>query len=366
MHTVRAPGRVNLIGEHTDYNSGFVLPAAIDLATDVTLIPRHDDQLVIHSATVGATVRLDLKQPLRPRGDWSDYVAGVIAVLLENGCRIDGADLTIVSTVPHGAGLSSSAALEVATAGALLAAIGHSVDRLTIARWCQRAENEFVGARCGIMDQYVACFAQRDHAILLDCRSLESHTVPLPSDLCILVVNTMVKHSIAAGEYNARRAECEQATAILAQFAPHVRSLRDVTRNDLATQGPHLPPTLFKRVRHSVTENERVLQLAEALRAWNLPTVGRLMAESHQSLRDDYEVSCAELDLMVDLVSREPDVIGTRMTGGGFGGCTVSLVRREGAERLVRTVQERYQAATGTRPEAWISRAASGVMELTS
>jgi galactokinase len=361
---VRAPGRVNLIGEHTDYNDGFVMPAAIELATDVTLTPRRDRQIVVHSITLDDTVSFELDRPLRPRGRWSDYVAGVVSVLLQEGVAVGGADLTIASTVPCGGGLSSSAALEVAVASALLAQSGHDVDRLTVARWCQRAENEFVGARCGIMDQYVACFGQSGHAIAIDCRSLASRPIPIPSDLSIVVLNTMVRHSVATNEYNARRADCEAATALLSKELSHVRSLRDVALEDLHTHHMLLPERVYKRARHVIAENTRTLGFADALRDGDLVQIGRLMASSHCSLRDDYEVSCAELDLMVELAASEADLVGTRMTGGGFGGCTVSLVRRAGAGRFAQAMQRRYEAVTGTRPEAWISRAADGVREI--
>ena len=363
MLTVRAPGRVNLIGEHTDYSGGFVLPAAIHLSTDVTLVPRADRTLVVHSKALDEIAYLNLEQPLIPRRDWSDYVAGVAAVLLENDCRIAGAELTIESSVPRGAGLSSSAALEVATACALLAGAGREIDRLSVAKWCQQAENDFVGARCGIMDQYVACFGQPGHAVLLDCWSLESRPIPIPRDLSIVVLNTMVKHSNAAGEYNARRADCEAATAMLSRLVPGIRSLRDVSLEDLRTHAESFPERLLKRARHVVSENERTRQAAESLHRGDLSQVGRLMAESHWSLRDDFEVSSAELDLMVDLAANEPDAIGTRMTGGGFGGCTVSLVNTAGAEPFVAAMQRRYQAATGTRAEAWIT-VASGAAEV--
>jgi len=366
MRTFRAPGRVNLIGEHTDYSGGFVLPAAIHLATDVTLAPRDDHHLVIHSEALRETIYLDLDRPLRPRRDWSDYVAGVVSVLRDQGCPIGGAELTIRSTVPRGAGLSSSAALEVATASALLAEAGHRVDRLTMARWCQRAENEFVGARCGIMDQYVACAGEPGDALLIDCRALDSTRIPIPSDVAMVILNTMVKHSIAAGEYNARREVCEAATAMLTKVLPGIRSLRDVSMDDLLTHGHNLPETTLRRARHVVSENLRTRQAAEAVRHGDLPLIGRLMADSHRSLRDDYDVSCPELDLMVDLACSDPDVIGTRMTGGGFGGCTVSLVRRAGAERFVAAMQQRYHAATGTRPDAWITVASGGVAEVVS
>src|SRR5690606_2793114 len=236
----RAPGRVNLIGDHTDYNEGFVLPMAIQLETRVRVTPRPGSELTVTSEAVQGQVTVDLSKPRVPRRDWSDYVVGVADVLIREGRPVGGAELAISSTVPQGAGLSSSAALEVATAFALLG--DDPPDRVTIALWCQRAENEFVGARCGIMDQYVACLGQRDHALLIDCRSLDSRPVRIPAGVAILVSNSMVKHSIAAGEYNTRRQQCDDAVRRLRTFDPHVRSLRDVTRDLLLARGDDLPP----------------------------------------------------------------------------------------------------------------------------
>jgi galactokinase len=246
----------------------------------------------------------------------------------------------------------------------MLGDAAHQIDRLTLATWCQRAENEFVGARCGIMDQYIACFGAADTALLIDCRSLEHRALPLPATASLVVLNTMVKHAIASGEYNARRADCEGATAALSRVLPDVRTLRDVTMKDLVEHGSALPASTCKRARHVVTENARALAAADALQNGNLTQFGALMADSHRSLRDDFEVSCRELDVMVELATSEPDVFGTRMIGGGFGGCTLSLVKRSAATRFARTMQRRYEQATGTRPDAWVCVASRSAEEL--
>jgi len=361
---VGAPGRVNLIGEHTDYSGGFVMPAAIQLTTFVAFAPRRDRRLVVSSETIGETIVIDLSAPPTPTHRWSDYVAGVANVLIQEGCEIEGADMLIASTVPRGSGLSSSAALEVAAGFAMLSNARIPVDRMLLALSCQRAENEFVGARCGIMDQYVACLGVPGSALLIDCRSLESCPLRLPPDTAIVVCNTMVRHAIAGGEYNARRADVEEAAAVLARAMPHVSSLRDVTLADLQRHQSLLPPALLKRARHVVTENARAIEAADALKREDLARMGALMAESHASLRDNYEVSCTELNLMVELAGSEPGVIGTRMTGGGFGGCTVSLVESSVARTFVVSIQRHYEAATGTRPDAWICVPSGGVEEM--
>ncbi len=358
----RAPGRVNLIGEHTDYNDGFVMPAAIDASTWVAMAPRQDRQLVVHSETLEETAETPLERTaLQPRHRWSDYVFGVAAELLDAGVPLTGANVLIHSDVPRGAGLSSSAALEVAVGFALMDSAGVPIDRVALALLCQRAENGFVGARCGIMDQFIACHGVTDHALMLDCRSLESRALPVPSTARLVVCNTMVKHQVATGEYNTRRAECEAAAHAFAEHKPGVRALRDVSPEDLDRFGPSLPPVLFRRARHIVMENQRVLDAADALTRGNLDAFGRLMDAGHRSLRDDFALSCEELDLMVDLASPLPGVYGARMTGGGFGGCTVNLVADEHVETFVATVREGYARATGTDPEIYLCSAGAGV-----
>jgi galactokinase len=341
----RAPGRVNLIGDHTDYNDGLVLPMAIQLDTVVTTTPRDDDRLVIRSSAAPHAVTVDLTQPLRARRDWSDYVVGVAQVLIAEGRRIRGATLSIASTLPQGAGLSSSAALEVASAFALLD--GVVPDRVQVARWCQRAEHDFVGARVGIMDQYVACLGRSGYALLIDCRTLHHRPVSIPDDVAIVVSNTMTAHDIASGEYNLRRQQCEDGVRALRAVLPHIRSLRDVSLLDLEQHGDVLSEVVVRRVRHVVSENARVAEAADAFERRDFEAVGRLMRASHASLRADYDVSSSELDRMVEIASAQPDVFGSRMTGGGFGGCTVTLARAAAVETVMASIREEYARRTG-------------------
>jgi galactokinase len=361
----RAPGRVNLIGEHTDYNDGFVLPAAIDLYTQVTIAPRDDRKLLIHSDSFSDDVEFDLDDS-RPSasGHWSDYVRGVALMLDQAGHRLKGAELDVRSTVPIGAGLSSSAALEIAAGYALLESSGHEVDRLDLAKLCQKAENEFVGTRCGIMDQFVSCFGRAGHSLMLDCRSLEYRLLPLPADLRLVICNTMIRHGLAAGEYNARRIECEAGVEYFTRFSPGVRALRDITINELERCERALPETIFKRCRHVITESARVQEAVSALECGDLTAFGELMAASHRSLRDDYEVSCAELNTMVDLARQVEGVYGARMTGGGFGGCTINLVKADRVAAFTQDIGRSYEQSTGLAPEIYVCSPADGVAAL--
>jgi len=373
----QAPGRVNLIGEHTDYNDGFVMPAAIGFYTRAAIAPRRDRKLVIHSENYSEQVEFDLDRlPPARACHWSDYAIGVVKMLERSGKNLGGANLLVDGNVPGGAGLSSSASIAVAVGYALLdladqandrAEIDRTkadqtkIDRTTLALLCQQAENEFVGARCGIMDQFVASHGKRGHALLLDCRSLEYRQLPLPDDAALAICNTMVKHSHAKGEYNQRRSECEAGVRGLSKYLPNVRALRDVTPADLEAYGRELPDTVMRRCRHVIGENARVLQAAAALEHGDLQAFGNLMRESHRSLRDDFEVSCSELDLMVELAEQAEGVYGSRMTGGGFGGCTVALVQTGCVEAFQRTVQEGYERSTGCKPEIYVCSAADGV-----
>ncbi len=360
----RAPGRVNLIGEHTDYNDGFVLPAAIDFFTWAAMRAREDDLLNVTSLEFPQSVRVTLDDDLGPRRDWSDYVVGVLAEFRKDGAQQRGADFLVHGEVPIGAGLSSSAALEVAAGFAVLRSRDMPLERTELALLCQRAENQFVGTRCGIMDQFISCHGKADHALLLDCRSLEFELLPLPPDVRIVICNTMVKHSLAGGEYNRRREECETGVHLLSQWLPGIKALRDVSVEQLAHHSQSLPPLVARRCRHVVTENERVQRAAAALKGGNLHEFGRLMAASHRSLRDDYEVSCRELDLMVEVASRQPGVYGSRMTGGGFGGCTVNLVEVDAAEAFVQNVRDEYASTTAITPEIYKCTAADGACEV--
>jgi galactokinase len=361
----RAPGRVNLIGEHTDYNQGFVMPVAIDLSCWVAIGLRDDRKLVIYSEDVADTAEVDLSNTeVRPTRIWSDYPIGVAVLLQQAGHRLEGANLYIRGEVPLGSGLSSSAALEVSVGYALLQASGHAIDLVQLALLCQRAENEFVGARCGIMDQFTACHGQAGHALMLDCRSLEYRPLRLPDNISLVICNTMVKHALASNEYNLRRSECEEVVRRLAEVMPHVRALRDVTVNRLEENRSLLTPVLYQRARHIVTENDRVQSAAAALETGNPAAFGELMRESHRSLRDDYQVSCSELDVMVEIASLQPGVYGARMTGGGFGGCTINLVAREHSTEFKKQVAEAYHSATGHEPSIYLCQASQGVQAL--
>ena len=360
----RAPGRVNLIGEHTDYNDGFVMPAAIDFCTWIKVSPRPDRMVSVFSWNFKELVEFSLDDSaLAPRGHWSDYVTGVAVTLDRAGFKLRGADLEIRGTVPIGAGLSSSASIEVATGLALLANSAYAVNPVELARLCQSAENDFVGMRCGIMDQFISCHGQEGKALLLDCRSLEFKHLPLSADVRLLICNTMVKHELAGSEYNQRRAVCEAGVQHLAQRIPGVRALRDVTERDLELHASELPELVYRRCRHVISENTRVQKAAVALEQGDLDSLGTLMNESHLSLRDDYEVSCPELDLMVELARPLPGVFGARLTGGGFGGCTINLVKAAHTDEFRSTLTQRYLKVAGVAPEIYVSGAAAAAGE---
>jgi galactokinase len=355
----RAPGRINLIGEHTDYNDGFVMPAAIDLDCWVAVAPVPNRAIEVYSNNLQGSRTFHLDQPSRVH-DWSDYVQGVALMLGEAGYRIPGAKILIASDVPLGSGLSSSAALEVAVALALLDLQQRFCDRLQLARLCHRAENEFVGARCGLMDQFICSYGKAGHLALLDCRSLQHNYFPLPQDARVVICNTMVKHAIAAGEYNVRRSQCEAGVQLMSASLRGISALRDVSREDLERVRELLPPTVYKRCLHVITENQRVQSAAVALKECNLQRFGQLMAASHRSLRDEYEVTSLELDLMVDLANRVEGVYGARMTGGGFGGCTVNLVAAGAVPEFTTKIAAAYQARIGVVPDVRVCLASEG------
>jgi galactokinase len=370
-----APGRVNLIGEHTDYSDGFVMPAAIDFATVVAISPRTDGRILVHSVSYDERVDKSVTELLDDgyktlRGGreahWSDYPAGVLWALREHGVAVDkGFSLTIAGDVPIGAGLSSSASVEVATAFAVLGAANVKLQSTKIALLCQRAENAFVGANCGIMDQFVSCCGQQDYAVMLDCRWLEFKLTPIPKDVRIVICNSMVKHSVAGGEYNTRRAEIEAGTKILSSHRSEIKALRDATVGDLAKWGSEMPPNVLKRCRHVVTENARVLAATEAFRVSNLTHFGELMRQAYVSLRDDFEASCKEIDILVELAVKQPGCFGARLTGGGFGGCTVNLVDATHVEEFTAAMRAGYLAATGINAEIYTSRASNGAHAIT-
>lgn len=339
--TFRAPGRVNLIGEHTDYNLGFVLPIALDLATYVEISPAEDGQLRIYSEQhrEARTFAVEDIGKLRRARHWSDYVIGVAQQLLARGVMIEPLSLRIRSDVPEGSGLSSSAALEVSTAFALLE--GREFDKLEIAKLCQRAEIDFVGMPCGIMDQYVSVFGRDQAAIRIDCRSLEYKAVELPRDVEIIAVNSLVKHELGASAYRTRVEECAIAVEAIRRRFPHVESLRDA--NAAEVEKTPLPRAVMRRARHVVTENARVELFVHAAERGNLNRMGELFTESHRSMQHDYEITCDEVDFLVDTAIGIPGCYGARMTGGGFGGCTVNLVDPDAVERFERSVRDLYR-----------------------
>jgi galactokinase len=356
-----APGRVNLIGEHTDYAEGFVLPAAIDFATLAGISPRTDGKIVLYSENFGEEKTFEAAAlPGRAGKHWSDYPLGVVSILGGEGHAIPGFSLSLWGDVPLGSGLSSSAALEVATALAVCSLVGATYPRPVLARLCQRAENEFVGANCGIMDQFISVNGKENHALLLDCRDLSFELAPIPSHVALVIANTMVKHSIAGGDYSTRRAESEAACAIIDSHRGGVPFLRDATLDDLEKWGHEMTPKSLLRARHVISENLRTVDAAEALANNNLAELGLLMAEAHRSYSQDFEGSCIEADLMVYLASELPGLIGARLTGGGFGGCTINLVEQDKAKAFAEELGKRYAAKTGIKPEIHICHASGG------
>jgi galactokinase len=342
-----APGRVNLIGEHTDYNDGFVLPMAIGRTIVVVFRPRPDRTLRGHSVAYDETKELDLDALTAPGGgDWLSYVAGVAWAFAGAGLDVPGLDVVVDGDVPLGAGLSSSAALEMATARALADAGSLEWDAVRMAKLGQKAENEYVGMNCGIMDQFASAVSQADHALLLDCRSLRTRAVPLPEEAAVVVMDTGARRSLADSAYNDRRAACERVVAHLRKLDPAVRALRDVTLEFLESEKESLDPTDLKRARHVVPENARPVHMADALQVGNLNLAGRLMNDSHASLRDLYEVSCEELDLVTEIARKHDACFGARMTGAGFGGCAVALVSADATEPFCEAVLSDYEEKT--------------------
>lgn len=358
-----APGRVNLIGEHTDYNEGFVLPIAIGRYVRYVAAARDDRQVNLVSLNFRKRTSFSLDDIRRAEGDeaWSNYPRGVAWALQEKGIRLRGVDAVVHGDVPLGSGLSSSAAIEVATAVLFQALDGFDLDGVSTALLCQRAENAFVGVNCGIMDQFISRLARKDKALLIDCRSLEYRYVRIPeSGYRFVVADTGKRRGLVDSEYNARRRECEQAAAFFARHRPEVRSLRDVTLEELLEAKDSIDPIVFKRAHHVITENERTLQAVRLLESGDMEGFGELMNASHESLRDDYGVSCAELDAMVEESRKVPGVLGARMTGAGFGGCTVSLVREDAVEQLLDVLPRAYTARTGLKPELYVFEATGG------
>ncbi len=386
---VSAPGRVNLIGEHTDYNGGYVFPVAIDKYIHIAVRERADRRVVLHALDVNESSELNL-DALRPIPNnaptWSYYLIGVASLLQESGNEIAGIDAVITGDVPIGAGLSSSAALSVASALAFMSAskpvssvntASSERHKKELAALCQRVEHEFVGVNCGIMDQTISLLGQVDHGLFLDCRLLEYEHVPLNLGAhCIAICNTKVKRELAASEYNKRRAECERGVDILRQWMPDITSLRDISLTDFEKYEGKLPPLTQKRCRYVIEENTRVLDAVDTLKALNQRTTekaansliafGKLMNASHKGLRYDYEVSCNELNLLTDIACSIDGVIGSRMTGAGFGGCTVSIVHKDALETFRTRVMTEYCEQIGIEPEIYLCNVSDGAQVLSS
>ena len=357
---VAAPGRVNLIGEHTDYNDGFVMPVAIDRQVVVAAARRVDGMVDLRSLDMGGRSTFSLAEiQLDPVATWSNYERGVAKILVDAGKVIGGANVVITGDVPIEAGLSSSAAVEVATAYMFSQLYDLGLDRVEMALLAQRAENEFVGMRCGIMDQYISALGRANHALMIDCRSLDYELVPVPEGVAIIVCDTKVQRGLVDSEYNARRRECESGARLLG-----VKALRDVTPAKLEARAGELPALTLKRCRHVVYENQRVLDSIQALERADLAAFGRLMYASHDSLRDDYEVSCKKLDAMVEVAREVGGVYGARMTGAGFGGCTVNLVEVAHADAFAAQVAPAYTAATGLIPAIYVCAVEDGARVL--
>jgi galactokinase len=360
-----APGRVNLIGEHTDYAEGFVMPVAIDFATLAGISPRTDGKIVIYSENYQEEKTFDAAAlPAQAAKHWSDYPLGVVAILTGEGYKIPGFSLSLWGDVPLGSGLSSSAALEVVTMLAVTTLIGVSIPGPKLARLCQRVENEFVGANCGIMDQFISANGKENHALLLDCRDLSFKLAPIPANIALVIANTMVKHSIAGGDYPTRRAESEAACAVIASHRPGVPFLRDATLEDLEKWGHEMAPKSLLRARHVISEDLRTVAAEKALENGDLKEVGRLMAEAHRSYSKDFEGSCVEADAMVDMAQDIPGLIGARLTGGGFGGCTINLVEQSQAKAFAAELGKRYTAKFGIEPQIHICHASGGAHRL--
>ncbi|HEY3937797.1 MAG TPA: galactokinase [Bryobacteraceae bacterium] len=361
----RAPGRVNLIGEHTDYNLGYVLPIALDLACYIAIAPASHGELRVYSRDVrqAFSIPVEAIPDAAPRHDWSDYVLGVARELARAGFLIPPSHLYIASEVPAGAGLSSSASLEIATAVSLLGASANgarAMQSLEIAKLAQRAESQFVGMPCGIMDQYSSVFGHAGAALKIDCRSLEHEYVKLPGNVAILAVNSLVKHELGTSAYRERVAECQAAIAAIRVTHPKVESLRDVSPDCFERIQDTIPPVPRRRARHIISDSQRVVDFAAAARTNDLPEMGRLFVASHRSMQHDYEISCEEIDFLVDMAVQVPGVYGARMTGGGFGGCTVNLVAPEAIETFKKSLTSAYQERFGKAPVFYICKPAPG------
>lgn len=364
-HAFGAPARVNLIGEHTDYTGGLVMPMAIDFTTVAVVSPRDDGQAVFYSLNFDEEISFDIASLGRtPRGHWSDYPLGVVWSLAQEGVSVGGFSMSLSGNVPVGAGLSSSASLEVATAMALLWQAGRELPLKTVATLCRRTENEFVGAKSGIMDQFIVAGGVAGRVMLLDCRSLEFELLPLPDEVRVVVCNSMVSHEHATGEYGNRSDEVEAGQVVLRRERPGIELLRDATLADLEACKDKMSAESFARCKHIITENARVLYAREALLSADMQRFGELMIEAHASMRDDFAASCPEVDTLVEIAVRLPGCLGARITGGGFGGCTVNLVNADKAEEFVEILKQKYMDALGISADCFITAASDGALAM--
>ncbi len=360
-----APARVNLIGEHTDYTGGFVMPMAIDFRTVAVVSAREDGRAVFYSANYDEEAAFEIASLARaPDGRWSDYPAGVLWSLREAGVAVRGFNMSLAGDVPLGAGLSSSASVEVATAMGLLGHSGVTLPLEKVATLCRRAENEYVGAKSGIMDQFAVAGSVANRAMLLDCRSLKYELLPLPSHVRVVICNSMVKHAVATGEYGDRSFEVEAGQAVLRRERPGVNLLRDATLPDLEACRDLMSAASFKRCRHIITENARVMKAREALLTGDMERLGALMVEAHVSFRDDFAASCEEVDELVVMAMQQAECFGARITGGGFGGCTVNVVRSEATEEFVTTLRREYAMKTGIEADCFVCTPSDGAFAL--
>jgi len=360
-----APARVNLIGEHTDYTGGYVMPMAIGFRTVAVVSRRDDGRAIFYSDNFAEEAAYEVASLARaPRGHWSDYPAGVLWSLQQEGITIGGFSLSLKGDVPLGAGLSSSASVGVATEMALLGLAGEELPLEKVARVCRRAENEYVGAKSGIMDQFIVAGGVAHRAMLLDCRSLEFELLPLPGEVRVVICNSMVKHAVATGEYGDRRDEVEAGQAVLQRERAGIELLRDATLEDLEACRGQMSAASYARCRHIITENARVMEAREALLASDMERFGALMVKAHASMRDDFAASCTEVDALVEIAVRQPGCFGARITGGGFGGCTVNVVKEESAEAFVESVRREYEAATGITADCFVCAPSDGALAL--
>ena len=361
----RSPGRINLIGEHTDYNEGYVLPAAIDKAAYLSLTPRQDQTIVLHALDLGEVFRVPMGEIKKIPGSWTNYILGVVDQFIQRGIAVPGFEAALVADIPLGAGLSSSAAVECATAMALNEWLATGLDKLTLVKMSQMAEHAYAGVQCGIMDQFASMFGKKDHVIRLDCRSLQYEYVPfLTKGIRIVLMDTQIKHSLASSEYNTRRQQCDLGVSLIRKHHPEVSSLRDVTREMLDEFVLQKDPLIYHRCQYVVEENGRLLEACEDLRKGDLRSFGSKLFVTHEGLSHLYQVSCEELDFLVDHVRNNPSVLGARMMGGGFGGCTLNLVREEAVDELIHSASRAYLDFSGQELKAYVASIEDGTSRI--